>query len=127
MMASSNGNKRILIVDDSTTMRQMLSFTLIQAGFAVTEAVDGADGLAKASRATVELVITDLNMPNMDGFCLIRSLRDLKQYRFTPILMLTTESHPEKKLQGKAAGATGWIVKPFHPQKLLDTIAKVLP
>jgi two-component system chemotaxis response regulator CheY len=119
--------KRILIVDDSATMRQMVSFTLEQAGFEVVEGVDGVDGLARAGQHTIHLVLTDLNMPRMNGIELIQSLRAKPAYRYTPILMLTTESQTSKKLEGKAAGATGWIVKPFHPQKLLETIAKVLP
>ena len=108
-------------------MRQMVSFTLTQAGFDVVEGVDGVDGLARAGQHTIHLVLTDLNMPRMSGIELIQSLRATPAYRYTPILMLTTESQTSKKLEGKAAGATGWIVKPFHPQKLLETIAKVLP
>ncbi len=116
-----------LIVDDSASVRQMVAFTLQQAGFSVLEGCNGADALQKLGDQRVELVITDLNMPVMDGIAFIIELRSRRATRFTPVLMLTTESQTEKKLQGKAAGATGWIVKPFHPAKLLDVIAKVLP
>ena len=116
----------ILAVDDSASMRQMVSFTLKGAGYDVIEAVDGVDALNKAKQQSVNLVITDVNMPNMDGITLIAELRKLPNYKFTPLLMLTTESAPEKKQAGKAAGATGWIVKPFNPDQLLATIKKVL-
>lgn len=116
----------ILAVDDSASMRQMVSFTLKGAGYDVIEAADGAEALKLARGQPVNLVITDVNMPNMDGIALIRELRALPSYRFTPLLMLTTESSPEKKQQGKAAGATGWIVKPFNPGQLLSTVRKVL-
>ncbi|NQD93654.1 response regulator [Pseudomonas sp. CrR25] len=120
-------SKSILIVDDSTSIRQMLGFTLRAAGYEVDEAVDGRDGLGKAQRKSYHLVFTDQNMPNMDGISLIKSLRDLPSYRSTPILMLTTESSDAMKQQGKAAGATGWLVKPFDPPKLLEVTKKVLP
>ncbi|CAK0775227.1 two-component system, chemotaxis family, chemotaxis protein CheY [Gammaproteobacteria bacterium] len=116
----------ILAVDDSASMRQMVSFTLKGGGYEVVEAVDGMDALKIAKTRKVDLVITDVNMPQMDGIQLIKELRSLPDYRFTPLLMLTTESSPEKKQQGKAAGATGWIVKPFNPDQLLGTIRKVL-
>lgn len=116
----------ILAVDDSTSMRQMVSFTLKGAGYDVVEAVDGQDALNIAKTKKVSLVITDVNMPNMDGISLIRALRGLPDYKFTPMLMLTTESGENKKQEGKAAGATGWIVKPFNPEQLLNTIKKVL-
>ena len=115
----------ILAVDDSASMRQMVSFTLKGAGYDVVEAVDGVDALNKAKGQSVNLVITDVNMPNMDGITLIAELRKLPAYKFTPLLMLTTESAPEKKAAGKAAGATGWIVKPFNPDQLLATVKKV--
>lgn len=117
---------RILAVDDSASMRQMVSFTLKGAGHDVVEAVDGVDALAKAKGAKFDLVISDVNMPNMDGISLIKELRGLPDFKFTPMLMLTTESAGDKKQQGKAAGATGWIVKPFNPDQLLATIGKVL-
>ena len=116
----------ILAVDDSTSMRQMVSFTLKGAGYDVVEAGDGVEALNIAKRKSVNLVITDVNMPNMDGISLIKELRSLPSYKFTPLLMLTTESSTEKKQQGKAAGATGWIVKPFNPEQLLSTVKKVL-
>lgn len=116
----------ILAVDDSASMRQMVSFTLQGAGFKVIEAVDGEDALAKAQTASVDLVLSDVNMPRMDGITLIKHLRALPNYKFTPILMLTTESAVDKKGEGKSAGATGWIVKPFNPDQLLTTIKKVL-
>ncbi|MCB1787797.1 MAG: response regulator [Chromatiaceae bacterium] len=116
----------ILAVDDSASMRQMVSFTLKGAGFDVVEAADGVQALNIARTRPVNLVITDVNMPNMDGISLIRELRALPSYKFTPLLMLTTESSPEKKQEGKAAGATGWIVKPFNPEQLLSTVKKVL-
>ena len=117
---------RILAVDDSASMRQMVAFTLKAAGHDVVEAVDGVDALAKAKGQKFELVISDVNMPNMDGITLISELRKIPDFKFIPMLMLTTESTTEKKQQGKAAGATGWIVKPFNPDQLLATIGKVL-
>lgn len=117
---------KILAVDDSTSMRQMVTFTLKGAGFDVAEAVDGVDALAKAKAGQFDLVLSDVNMPNMDGIALVRELRTLPNYKFTPILMLTTESGGDKKMEGKQAGATGWIVKPFNPDQLLKTIKKVL-
>lgn len=116
----------ILAVDDSASMRQMVSFTLKGAGYDVIEAVDGQDALNKAKTTSANLVLTDVNMPVMDGISLIRELRKLPAYKFTPILMLTTEAAPEKKQEGKTAGATGWIVKPFNPEQLLSTISKVI-
>jgi two-component system chemotaxis response regulator CheY len=104
----------------------MVSFTLRNAGYDVVEAVDGQDGLSKANGASLNMVITDLNMPNMDGIALIRSLRGIDAFKFIPIVMLTTESQAEKKQEGKAAGATGWIVKPFNPEQLLAVVKKVL-
>lgn len=116
----------ILAVDDSASMRQMVAFTLKSAGHDVTEACDGQDALNKAKGNKFNLVLSDVNMPVMDGITLIKELRALGDYKFTPILMLTTESTGEKKQEGKAAGATGWIVKPFNPEQLLATINKVL-
>ncbi|NOX09552.1 MAG: response regulator [Gammaproteobacteria bacterium] len=116
----------ILAVDDSASMRQMVTFTLKGAGYEVIDAVDGVDALEKAKKATVDLVLSDINMPNMDGISLIKELRALPAYKFVPMLMLTTESDTSKKQEGKAAGATGWIVKPFNPEQLLSTIKRVL-
>ena len=116
----------ILAVDDSPSMRQMVSFTLKQAGYIVIEAADGRQALDLARAHSVNLVLTDVNMPEMDGITLVRELRQLDAYKFVPMLMLTTEAGQDRKMQGKAAGATGWLVKPFNPEKLLATIAKVL-
>lgn len=118
--------KKIMTVDDSMSIRQMVSFTLREAGYDVIEAVDGLDGLNKAKANSVNMIITDLNMPNMNGIELIRNLRTLPQYKFIPIVLLTTESQQEKKMEGKTAGATGWIVKPFNAEQLLAVIKKVL-
>jgi two-component system chemotaxis response regulator CheY len=118
--------KTVLAVDDSASIRQMVSFTLKSAGYQVVEATDGEDGLTKAKSAGVNLVLTDQNMPRMDGLTLIRSLRALPQYKAVPILMLTTESGDAMKAQGKAAGATGWLVKPFDPAKLVEVVKKVI-
>jgi len=117
---------KILAVDDSASMRQMVSFTLKGAGFDVTEANDGVEALNKAKSDKYDLVISDVNMPNMDGLTLVGELRKLGDFKFIPILLLTTESSGDKKKEGKAAGATGWIVKPFNPDQLLKTVNKVL-
>ncbi len=116
----------ILAVDDSTSMRQMVSFTLKGAGYDVVEAGDGNEALSIAQGNSVDLVVTDVNMPRMDGITLIKELRALPDYEFTPILMLTTESNVAKKQEGKDAGATGWIVKPFDPDQLILTVKTVL-
>jgi len=118
--------KMALVVDDSTSMRQMVAFTLQTAGFEVIEGSDGKDALGKVNGKAVNLVVTDLNMPVMDGITLIRELRKLPNFKFTPILMLTTESQDSKKQEGKTAGATGWLVKPFNPEQLLGVVAKVV-
>lgn len=120
--------KTALLVDDSFSIRQMLSFTLKDAGFDVIEGANGQEGLTAVQQAAkLDLIVTDLNMPVMDGITFIREARKLPTSKYTPILMLTTETQAEKKQEGKAAGATGWIVKPFHPAKLLDVIAKLVP
>ena len=118
--------KTVLCVDDSASIRQMVGFTLKSAGYEVVEAVDGMDGLDKAKARSVNLVLTDQNMPRMDGLTLIKSLRALPTYKSVPILMLTTESSDAMKAQGRAAGATGWLVKPFDPQKLIEVVRKVI-
>jgi two-component system chemotaxis response regulator CheY len=118
--------KTILAVDDSASIRQMVAFTLKSAGYEVVEAVDGMDGLEKAKSKSFNLILTDQNMPRMDGLTLVKSLRGLAQYSTTPILMLTTESSDAMKAQGKTAGATGWLVKPFDPQKLIEVVKKVI-
>jgi len=117
---------KILIVDDSVSMRNMVATTLTSAGHTVIDAADGQDGLNKAKTATFDAVVTDLNMPVMNGIDLVRNLRKLINYKYTPILLLTTEASIEKKMEGKEAGATGWLVKPFNPEKLLATVARVL-
>lgn len=117
---------RILAVDDSASMRQMVAFTLKAAGFDVAEAPDGREALSMAQKEKYGLVLADVNMPNMDGISLVRALRALPDYKFTPLLMLTTESGMDKKQEGKAAGATGWLVKPFNPEQLLNTVKRVL-
>jgi len=117
---------RILAVDDSAAMRQMVGITLANAGHQVEQANDGCQALEIAERQKFDLVITDVNMPNMDGITLVRELRNRANYKYVPLLVLTTEATTERKQQGKAAGATGWLVKPFNPERLLATVAKVL-
>lgn len=118
--------KTIMTVDDSTSVRQMVSFTLKGAGYDVVEAKDGLDALSKVNGTGIHMVIADLNMPNMDGIELIRNLRAKPGYKFIPIIMLTTESQVAKKQEGRAAGATGWMIKPFKPEQLLSVVKKVL-
>lgn len=120
-------SKRVLVVDDSASVRQMICFTLNTAGYQTEEAGDGKQGLTKAQGSSFNMVFTDQNMPVMDGLTLVRSLRQLPNYKAVPILMLTTEAGADMKAQGKAAGATGWLVKPFDPEKLLEVVKKVLP
>lgn len=117
--------KMVLTVDDSRTMRDMVSFTLRNAGYEVVEAADGHQALTAIAGNKVDLVITDLNMPVMDGLTLIRRLRSTPAHRTLPILMLTTEADDAKKAEGRSAGATGWIVKPFNPEKLVSVVQKV--
>lgn len=119
--------KRILTVDDSKTIRDMVSFTLRKAGFDVDEAEDGKVALSVLGRGRYDLIITDLNMPNMDGISLIKNVRTDSQHRGVPILILTTEGDATKKNDGKAAGATGWLVKPFNPEKLVELVQRVCP
>lgn len=118
--------KVIMTVDDSTTIRQMVGFTLNQAGYDVVEAVDGQDAIDKLAGIHVDMLLTDLNMPNKNGLELIEWVRSMPTFKFMPIIMLTTESQMEMKKKGKAAGATGWIVKPFKPEQLLGVVKKVL-
>ena len=115
----------VMTVDDSQTMRDMVSYTLSEAGYNVLKAEDGQKALDVLSKSAADIVITDLNMPNMDGITLIKELRQNPSYCATPILMLTTEADEEKKLAGREAGATGWIVKPFNPEKLLSVLKRV--
>ncbi len=118
--------KRIMTVDDSASIRQVVSFTLSSAGYEVVTAEDGVDAVSKLAGAGVDMVITDLNMPRMDGIELIRNIRKDPGCRFVPVVMLTTESQPAKKVEGREAGATGWIVKPFKPDQLLAVVKKLL-
>jgi len=118
--------KQVLTVDDSASVRQMVSFTLRKAGYEVAEACDGRAGLESAGRQKFDLIITDLNMPQMDGIAMIAAVRKLPGYAFTPVLMLTTESQPEKNDAGRKAGATGWIVKPFQAEQLLAVLQKLV-
>jgi two-component system, chemotaxis family, chemotaxis protein CheY len=118
--------KTIMVVDDSASIRQMVNFTIKNAGYEVIEAVDGRDALNKISGNQVHMVVTDLNMPNLDGIGLIKGVRANPSHKFIPIILLTTESQESKKTEGKQAGATGWIVKPFKPEQLIGVIKKVL-
>jgi two-component system chemotaxis response regulator CheY len=117
--------KKALTVDDSKTMRDMVSFTLKSAGFDVSEAEDGKHALEVIKGQTFDVIITDVNMPNMGGLDLVKELRTKDAFKFTPILILTTEGDAVKKQEGKDAGATGWIVKPFNPEKLIQVVSKV--
>lgn len=118
--------RQILTVDDSASVRQMVGFTLRKMGYEVVEAVDGQDGLGKVGAGKFDLIITDLNMPNLDGIEMITAVRKLPGYTFVPILMLTTESQAEKKDAGRKAGATGWIVKPFNADQLVSVVQKLV-
>jgi two-component system chemotaxis response regulator CheY len=119
-------NKVIMTVDDSASIRQMVNFTLRNAGYDVVEAVDGQDALNKVDSQTVNMVLVDLNMPNLNGIGLIQALRARPDCKFIPIVMLTAESQAEKKQKGKSVGATGWIVKPFRPKQMVAVVKKVL-
>ena len=119
-------SKIILTADDSTSVRQMVTFTLKNSGYEVIESIDGADALQKLEGKKIDMVITDLNMPNMNGIDLIKAIRQIPEHKFVPIILLTTESQAEKKMEGKNAGATGWIVKPFKPEQLIAVTKKVL-
>jgi two-component system, chemotaxis family, chemotaxis protein CheY len=116
--------KKLLIVDDSASMRQLVTFALKSAGYEVVDASNGKDALGKLAGAKVDMVVTDLNMPEMDGITLIRELRGNPAYKFTPVVMLTTESQESRKQEGKQAGASGWIVKPFTPDQLVETVKR---
>ena len=118
--------KTVLAVDDSASMRQMVAYTLHGAGFEVVQACDGLEALEIAKQNRLDLVLTDVHMPRMDGITLVRELRNVPGYQLVPMLILTTESSPEKKMEGKRAGATGWIVKPFNPTTLLATVGRVI-
>lgn len=118
--------KKIMTVDDSASIRMMVKFTLKDAGYDVFEAENGVEALEKLNGSQVQMVIVDVNMPKMDGIELVRRLRSDPNYRYIPIIILTTESQELKKQEGRDAGATGWIIKPFKPQQLLDVVRKVL-
>jgi two-component system chemotaxis response regulator CheY len=120
--------KLIMVVDDSASLRQVVGISLKGAGYDVIEACDGKDALSKLTGQKVHLIVSDVNMPNMDGITMVKEIKKLPNYKFTPIMMLTTESDMGKKMQGKEAGAKAWLVKPFQPPTLLDAVSKlVLP
>ena len=118
--------KTILIVDDSTSLRQVVAMTLSGAGFDVLEAGDGKIALSKLDGRKIHLVISDVNMPNMDGITFVQEMKKLAAYKFTPVIMLTTESQEAKKREGQAAGAKAWVVKPFQPAQMLAAVAKLI-
>ncbi len=119
-------SKTIMIVDDSASLRQVVSIALKGAGYETLEACDGKDALSKLNGAKVHLVISDVNMPNMDGITFVKELKKLPNYKFTPVIMLTTESQEGKKAEGQAAGAKAWVVKPFQPQTMLAAVSKLI-
>ena len=118
--------KTILIVDDSASVRQVVSITLKGAGYEVIEGIDGKDALSKLKGQKVHLIISDVNMPNMDGITFVKEVKKLDAYKFTPIIMLTTESQESKKQEGQAAGAKAWVVKPFQPAQMLSAVSKLI-
>lgn len=118
--------KTILIIDDSTSLRQVVNITLTNAGFDVIEAVDGRDALSKLDGRKIHLMICDVNMPNLDGLGFLRAAKEDARYKFTPIIMLTTEAGEEKKKEGQAAGAKAWVVKPFRPEQMLVAVSKLI-
>lgn len=119
-------DKKILIVDDSASLRQVVSIALEGAGYQTIQASDGRDALTKLDGSKIHLVISDVNMPNMDGITFVRELKKNPSYKFTPVIMLTTESQAEKKAEGQAAGAKAWVVKPFQPQQMLAAVSKLV-
>jgi two-component system chemotaxis response regulator CheY len=119
-------SKTIMIVDDSTTMRQVVSIALKGAGYTVLEGCDGRDALSKLTGQKVHLIISDVNMPNLDGISFVKELKARPEYRFTPVIMLTTESSDDKKALGQAAGAKAWVVKPFKPDQILGAVSKLI-
>lgn len=119
-------SKTIMIVDDSSSVRTVVKATLMGAGYSVIEGVDGRDGISKLTGQKVHLIISDVNMPNMNGIEMVKEIKQMPNYKFTPICMLTTESEQSKMDEGKAAGAKAWIVKPFQPPKLLDAVSKLI-
>lgn len=119
-------SKTILVVDDSASVRQVVGLALKGAGYTVIDATDGMDALKKLNGQKVHLVISDVNMPNMDGISFVKELKKLPPYKFTPVIMLTTESQEAKKMQGQAAGAKAWVVKPFQPAQMLAAVSKLI-
>jgi two-component system chemotaxis response regulator CheY len=119
--------KTILVVDDSASLRQIVSIALKGAGYDVIEGSDGQDGLSKLDGSKVHLIISDVNMPNMDGLTMVKKIKEMAAYKFTPIIMLTTESGADKKDIGKAAGVKAWMVKPFKPEQMLSAVSKLIP
>lgn len=121
-------SKKVMIVDDSASIRQVVGMALRGAGYQVIEACDGKDALSKLNGDKVHLIISDVNMPNMDGISFVKELKQNARYKFTPVIMLTTEAGKDKMMEGKAAGAKAWVVKPFQPPQMLDAVSKlVLP
>ena len=118
--------KNILVVDDSSSVRQVVGIALKSAGYDVIEACDGRDALGKLTGQKVHLIISDVNMPNMDGITFVKEVKKLASYKFTPIIMLTTESQESKKAEGQAAGAKAWVVKPFQPAQMLAAVSKLI-
>jgi len=119
-------NKTIMVVDDSLSIRQIVTYTLKTAGYDVIDAEDGVDALSKLNGAKVQLIICDVNMPNMDGITFVKEVKKLEEHKFVPIIMLTTESEVKRKLEGHAAGARAWVVKPFQPEQLLGAVSKLI-
>ncbi len=119
-------SKNVLVVDDSASLRQVVSIALKGAGYNVLEACDGKDALTKLNGQKIHLIISDVNMPNMDGISLVKAVKELPNYKFTPIIMLTTESEESKKKEGQAAGAKAWVVKPFQPSQMLAAVSKLV-
>lgn len=118
--------KTIMIIDDSASVRQVVGITLKKSAYDVLEAIDGKDALNKLTGQKINLIICDVNMPNMDGITFLKEVKLLPSYRFTPVIMLTTESQETKKMEGKAAGAKAWVVKPFKPEQLLEAVSKLI-
>ncbi len=118
--------KTILIVDDSASIRQVVGIALKGAGYEIIEAVDGKDALSKLDGRKIHLIISDVNMPNMDGITFVKKVKELAAYKFAPVIMLTTESHESKKQEGQAAGAKAWVVKPFQPAQMLAAVSKLI-
>ena len=118
--------KSILVVDDSASLRQVVSIALKGAGYDVIEGCDGKDALCKLDGRKINLIISDVNMPNMDGISFVKELKTMSNYKFTPVIMLTTESGENKKTEGKAAGVKAWVVKPFKPEQMLNAVSKLI-